>query len=747
MYVHVYVCAERDVVLTRQPLTARQSGKPIDVTNDNPNDEDVNKKKPVIEILTKVSASRKHRRNRRRGYDSSSESESDDDEMDVSKTESTEMVIHSKHLKSALSAVVGYYPGSGFLGDRVTVEPHYQVLIQHREALAHHKFNQPACHDAEYRETTAKHIDTLLGFLDQKYGEKIREAEKRFQSSPPTTTFEDFWLLLKPGEVIYEKDSNGEWTPYVISYVETTTARNNKALSYIIECWHIVYENGKLRRQMRSVSMRTFPGEEAICNIPVIPAKYFPEDLEKQGGMKMAERQVQLGKLYWELVKRPVYKEYDGPVTQGPNLIGSAPGAYSGKLIVDAQGFERHSMVPTHNRMPPPPRPGMRGPPLPHVRPVPSKDQLPQFSPRCSCKACSAQAREENGPWANFEDQDPSKDDSPTNDMYYLVCTTEVPAFLLSERRWGHVSLDLLREVKADREAFKHLVLDDEIKLTVKALIGKFASTDGKVAPWPRDLVKNKGEGRIFLLHGSPGVGKTCTAECVAELTHRPLLSLTSGDISTDMEASSVERNLNYFLTLGERYGALVLLDEADVYLEERRTKDLQRNGLVSIFLRALEYYRGVLFLTTNRVEAFDTAFTSRIHVALHYRRLADEDRARIWANNFERLERDSEGKMYISRAARQFVEESDDVRALRWNGREIRNALQTAVALAETEALEDGCESRVTVGDKHLRAVVKMSKGFKDFLRRRRGWAEEDDDSEDESEDDEGELSSMGDD
>lgn len=99
-----------------------------------------------------------------------------------------------------------------------------------------------------------------------------------------------------------------------------------------------------------------------------------------------------------------------------------------------------------------------------------------------------------------------------------------------------------------------------------------------------------------------------------------------------------MESALNYFLKLGERFGALVLLDEADVYLERRQTRDLRRNGLVSIFLRALEYYKGVLFLTTNRIEAFDDAFTSRIHVALHYKRLGDEERQRIWMQHFERL-------------------------------------------------------------------------------------------------------------
>jgi AAA+ superfamily predicted ATPase len=275
----------------------------------------------------------------------------------------------------------------------------------------------------------------------------------------------------------------------------------------------------------------------------------------------------------------------------------------------------------------------------------------------------------------------------------------------------------------------------------VNALIGKFANTQGHLSPWPSDFVKNKGEGRIFLLHGPPGVGKTCTAECVAELARRPLLALTSGDIGTSMHSAAVERQLSYFLSLGERFGALVLVDEADVYLEARRTRDLVRNGLVSVFLRALEYYRGVLFLTTNRVAAFDDAFTSRIHVALHYRALRDADRLPIWTAAFERLERDSAGRCYVPPAARRFALESKEVRALKWNGREIRNALQTAVALAETDALEGGVET-VTVTEKHLRAVVKMSSGFKDFLSRHgevgENRVEVDSDVEDEEEEDE---------
>ena len=47
--------------------------------------------------------------------------------------------------------------------------------------------------------------------------------------------------------------------------------------------------------------------------------------------------------------------------------------------------------------------------------------------------------------------------------------------------------------------------------------------------------------------------------------------------------------------------------------------------------LRHVEYYRGILFLTTNRVKAFDEAFLSRIHVALHFHELTKDARKQVW--------------------------------------------------------------------------------------------------------------------
>ncbi|KAI0421819.1 P-loop containing nucleoside triphosphate hydrolase protein [Xylaria grammica] len=734
----------------------RRGSKPIDpeVGETLGDKSQKDKKKPVIEIVTVVSTSlvanqpENHHHYGGRyhppGYPgwpfgpprpNNNEDESD---MRVTKSQNTCMVIRSRHLINALAAVIDYYPGTTFMGDEVKIEAPYYVLVHNRAALLRYKDSQPATHDEEYKDTTSKHIDILIGFLEQTYGQQIREEGLRHCRKIPTATYEWIWLLLRPGQVIYTQYDN-TWSPFAISRVFKKVTNNADGIcSYSIDCWNYMYTDGKLRRKMHTFDINPFSGEEAIHNLPVIPAEFFTGSGKDVSPSDANAEQIRLGKLVWELYKRPSYKLYDGDLAKKSATASSTAnwdystcptGYMSGRVIVDGEGYERYNQLcPLKSRRR---YPYDDNPPPPHHQTV--YDQLPYFASRCSCHACGKGERSDDlSPYAVFQDLNPQHDKAPENDLYYHVVSKVVAGFLLGERRWGHFHVEMLRDIKFDREAFKYLVLDDEIKTTVKALIGKFASDEGHVSAWPNDFVKNKGQGRIFLLHGSPGVGKTCTAECVAELTHRPLLSLTSGDLSTD--SLMVEQNLEYFLALGERFGAIVLLDEADVYLESRRNKDIERNGLVSVFLRALEYYRGVLFLTTNRVQTFDAAFTSRIHVALHYGPLTDTDRERIWLNGFDRLERDAGGRVHVAVAAREYAWRSAEVRLLRWNGREIRNALQTAVALAESEALEDDADV-VLVTDKHLRSVVRMSRGFKNFMQRRR----EDDDDDDDDEDDRG--------
>ncbi|KAI1330319.1 P-loop containing nucleoside triphosphate hydrolase protein [Xylariaceae sp. FL0255] len=234
-------------------------------------------------------------------------------------------------------------------------------------------------------------------------------------------------------------------------------------------------------------------------------------------------------------------------------------------------------------------------------------------------------------------------------------------------------------------------------------------------------LVKGKGRGLIILLHGVPGVGKTSTAETIAEATGRPLLPVTCGDIGET--AIEVERNLEQIFTNSHRWGCVLLLDEAEVFLTKRNLQDIQRNAMVSVFLRALEFYSGILFLTTNRVGSMDEAFKSRIHISLHYKMLDWDKSKQIWEVNLKRAEAkvdvETERKAIMQFAKNHFKNSNSDSR---WNGQQIFNAVKTAVALAEFRGQRTKSSGKPQLTAQDFKLLSQVAHEFDEYLCETRG-------------------------
>ena len=95
-----------------------------------------------------------------------------------------------------------------------------------------------------------------------------------------------------------------------------------------------------------------------------------------------------------------------------------------------------------------------------------------------------------------------------------------------------------------------------------------------------------------------------------------------------------------------------------------------------AVFLRLLEYYEGILFLTTNRISAFDEAFKSRIHLAIKYYPLSFETRRDLWRSFISSTGQNTEPHWLDDVALDQLASEE-------LNGRQIKNAVRTAHALA----------------------------------------------------------------
>ncbi|KAF4954332.1 hypothetical protein FGADI_5355 [Fusarium gaditjirri] len=313
---------------------------------------------------------------------------------------------------------------------------------------------------------------------------------------------------------------------------------------------------------------------------------------------------------------------------------------------------------------------------------------------------------------------DPLKGDhvelSPRNDFFMCLPTTII-GFNMHKKEWVTLDVHTLREVKWNHQAFDHLVVSKVTKELIKAVVMNQLGNKANA-----DLIHGKGNGLFMLFHGGPGTGKTLTAESVAEIAKRPLYRVTCGDIGT--KAEDVEKYLEVVLYLGKTWGCVVLLDEADVFLEQRSLVNLERNALVSVFLRVLEYYDGILILTSNRVGIFDEAFRSRIQLSLRYKNLGQAERYQIWENFFKHLDqfqKTVESGLKSQSQQIPLIGYGMDISDLRkhlgelsqveLNGREIRNALSIArqLALYRTEALQFH----------HLKDVMNEAKKFDDYL------------------------------
>lgn len=151
----------------------------------------------------------------------------------------------------------------------------------------------------------------------------------------------------------------------------------------------------------------------------------------------------------------------------------------------------------------------------------------------------------------------------------------------------------------------------------------------------------------------------------------------------------------------------------------------------LKVFLRELEYYSGILFLTTNRPGVIDEAFLSRIHMAFQYPAIDLPSTKMMWNNIMDRIERDNKSsctEVAITFKREQLLRfaEKDFLRRERkgkpWNGRQIRNAFNTAIGLGRYQRLqllsENGMtpEEAAVSGNKKLMEIKLTKTNFQDI-------------------------------
>jgi SpoVK/Ycf46/Vps4 family AAA+-type ATPase len=177
-----------------------------------------------------------------------------------------------------------------------------------------------------------------------------------------------------------------------------------------------------------------------------------------------------------------------------------------------------------------------------------------------------------------------------------------------------------------DKEAFDKMILPDKDKEILIALVSQQQKPD-----------MSKKEGLFILLFGAPGVGKTATVRAIAEVMKAPLRIFHPSNMGRG--GAETSGKLYTFFETAQRWNAIAVLDDADVFFERRTHSDLERNTMVTLLLGSLERYTGTLFLTAHPVVAFDEALESRIRLSLHFPGLTEEARKQVWKNHINSLD------------------------------------------------------------------------------------------------------------
>jgi hypothetical protein len=207
-----------------------------------------------------------------------------------------------------------------------------------------------------------------------------------------------------------------------------------------------------------------------------------------------------------------------------------------------------------------------------------------------------------------------------------LISSPVVLGFDLSEKCWLEFSVSGLQEIQWDENALHSVLIPDCTKKNLNALISHHLIAAAK---HPASIAERNVKGVNVVLHGPPGVGKTMTGNAIAEHHHRPLYVMHTEDLG--LNASSVAQGLSEAVENTRSWGAILLLDAADIYLEAREAHDNHHNSIVAVLLRVMERHHSLFLLITDRVQSFDGAVQGHIHMGIRFEDMSAQTRRMMW--------------------------------------------------------------------------------------------------------------------
>jgi SpoVK/Ycf46/Vps4 family AAA+-type ATPase len=140
------------------------------------------------------------------------------------------------------------------------------------------------------------------------------------------------------------------------------------------------------------------------------------------------------------------------------------------------------------------------------------------------------------------------------------------------------------------------------------------------------EALKARGHGTLCF-YGAPGTGKTALAEHIARSLDRPLLVKQASDLVSKF-VGETEQNMAAMFREAEAEKAVLLLDEADSFLQDRRgAQRTYEVTEVNEMLQGMERYAGIFVCTTNLLDRIDQAALRRFTFKIKFKPLTTAQR------------------------------------------------------------------------------------------------------------------------
>ncbi|OBT39802.1 hypothetical protein VE00_09661 [Pseudogymnoascus sp. WSF 3629] len=508
--------------------------------------------------------------------------------------------IKSKLLRDTLRVILAQAPEISLNEESLSVERN--ILFHYLPDLeASRKWNRVDPQDSIIRE----HIALLIDHINLSY----KETKVRLASLLKTgeITYDLLAFLFKPNEFVYTT-CRGTKKPRCIRFESGEAKVTTNGVEYFhIKGKYLEFDGKMLGKVPIETAILGFRGSRNINSLEAFPLQYH--ETEKS----IRETLVKCGRKFCFSLIGTQHRQYRGRAFQ---MKKKKPVEIfiNSRIMVDAASFQE--INPNYTR--------------PSI--FKSSDSIDLW---LILDAASSNQIDESA-------MKSSMDLDALIDEDFLICSPTVLGFSLNDKLWLEFAVADILEISWNGSLFNQVAIPSRSKKLIEALT-TFQS-GGQAKYTFDDFVEGKGRGLIMLLYGPPGVGKTMTAEGLSEHLKRPLYTVSAGNLSKD--AKHLEVQLCEMFEVAENWKALLLLDEADDFLC-KRSYDSNHNSLVSVFLRKLEYYKGIMLLTTNRVRDFDEAVQSRIHIGVKYSPLGVDTRKAIWRSFLERAKTENGNAAY----------------------------------------------------------------------------------------------------